>query len=378
LSGTALPVPILLMAKLVAVVLLATNHVRLMPDPFLPFVDALDAFAFSKAFQWGLKAVFVAAALAIVFNRAVRLSCLALGGAILVAVVSSKAYYGNNKTMCGILLVLAGLWEPKLGTLFLRLQLALVYFGAGLNKLLDADWQTGQFFHHWAGARLQQPVYLALAPMFPDLVVAKLFCWATFVAELCLSAMLLVPRAWPWAIWLNLLFQAALLEFTGTTFTMFFYAMTAASLAFAVWPRAVLVIYDGDCGICNDIRRWWSRLDWDRALEWRTLQSGIGAAHGIERRALEESMHVVVDDRVYRGFGASKMILLHNPAMYLALAVLIALPPESWRTWRRLVVAVALAFFFPAFSFVGEAVYRWVARNRHRFSSSGACSVDVR
>jgi predicted DCC family thiol-disulfide oxidoreductase YuxK len=42
------------------------------------------------------------------------------------------------------------------------------------------------------------------------------------------------------------------------------------------------------------------------------------------------------------------------------------------------VVAVALAFFFPAFSFVGEAVYRWVARNRHRFSSSGACSVDVR
>ena len=378
LGSTALPVPVLLMAKIVAVALLLTNHVRLMPDPFLPFLGVMDAFAFSKTFQLALKTVFVAAALAIIFNRAVRASSLILGSAILLAVVSSRAYYGNNKTMCGILLFMAGLWEPRLGTLFLRLQLSLVYFGAGLNKLLDPDWQSGQFFHHWAGSRLQQPVYLALAPMLPDLALAKLFCYSTFAIELALATMLFSPRLWPWAIWLNILFQAALLEFTGTTFTMFFYAMTAASLAFVVWPRELLVIYDGDCGICNDIRRWWTLVDFDRALEWRTLQSGIGAAHGIARQVLEARMHVVVDGRVYAGFRAVKMIFLHNPAMYLLLAVLIALPPENWRTWRRGVVAVALAFFFPAFNFVGEAAYNWVARNRHRFSSSGACALDAK
>ena len=376
MTGTALPVPVLLMAKIVALALLLTNHQRLLPDPFLPFLGALDALAFSRTFQWALKAVFVTAALALLFNRAVRLSALVLGSSILLAVVASKAYYGNNKTMCGILLFLAGLWEPKLGTSFLRWQFSLVYFGAGLNKLLDPDWQTGQFFHHWAGARLQQPVYLALAPLLPPLMLAKLFCYSTIAIELPLAAMFFVRRAWPWAIWLSLLFHASLLEFTGNTFTMFFYAMEAAVLAFVAWPREMTVIFDGDCGICNDIRRWWSRLDFDGAYRWATFQSGAGDRWGIARGALEERLHFVVDGRVYTGFRACKMMLLYNPALYLAIAAVIALPPGEWRLWRRVWVALLLAFFFPAFGFVGEAVYGWVARNRHRVSNSGACAIE--
>ena len=41
-SGTALPVPLLLMAKLIALAFLLTNHVRILPDPFLPFLPGLD------------------------------------------------------------------------------------------------------------------------------------------------------------------------------------------------------------------------------------------------------------------------------------------------------------------------------------------------
>ncbi|MBM3737111.1 MAG: DUF393 domain-containing protein [Acidobacteria bacterium] len=376
MSGTPLPIPVLLLAKLVALSLLLTNHQRLLPDPFLPFIP-IDALAFSKAFQWTMKAVFIAAAIALLFNRAVRLSALVLGSTILLAVVSSKAYYGNNKTMCGIALVLAGLWEPKLGTAFLRLQFALVYFGAGLNKLLDPDWQTGQFFHHWAGSRLQQPVYLTLSPLLPDLALAKLFCYSTIAIELALAVMLLYRPALPWALWLNVLFQASLLEFTGTTFTMFFYVMEAMVLAFVTWPRELLVLFDGDCGICNDIRRWWGRMDFDRVSDWQPFQRGAGDRFGIAREALEQRVHVAVDGRIYAGFRACKMVLLYNPAMYLVLAALIALPPESWRTWRRLLVAGVMAFFFPAFNFVGELVYNWVARNRYRFSNQGACTVDI-
>ena len=47
-------------------------------------------------------------AVALLFNRSVRASCLALGGVILIGVVSSKAYYGNNKTFCGLMLFLTG------------------------------------------------------------------------------------------------------------------------------------------------------------------------------------------------------------------------------------------------------------------------------
>ena len=41
-SGTALPTNLLLMVKLIALSLLLTNHVRLIPDPFLPFLPVFD------------------------------------------------------------------------------------------------------------------------------------------------------------------------------------------------------------------------------------------------------------------------------------------------------------------------------------------------
>jgi predicted DCC family thiol-disulfide oxidoreductase YuxK len=71
-------------------------------------------------------------------------------------------------------------------------------------------------------------------------------------------------------------------------------------------------------------------------------------------------------------------MLLYHPAFYLVVAVLLAAPGNviwaSW--WRRIVVGLLLAFFFPVFNPIGELVYDWVARNRYRLSSGGACAVE--
>jgi predicted DCC family thiol-disulfide oxidoreductase YuxK len=84
---------------------------------------------------------------------------------------------------------------------------------------------------------------------------------------------------------------------------------------------------------------------------------------------------LVADGRITAGFEASKRILLYSPLFYLVMTALIAGAPGAW--WRRIAVALPLAFFFPLFHPVGESVYRWVARNRHRFSGEGACAVDA-
>src|SRR5260370_10208073 len=94
-SGTILPANVLLMAKLIALCLLLTNHVRLLPDPFLPFVPVFDRIGAPAAFQLALQVVFVISAIALLFNRWVRASCLARGGSILIAVITSTACYGN-------------------------------------------------------------------------------------------------------------------------------------------------------------------------------------------------------------------------------------------------------------------------------------------
>ncbi len=378
-SGTVLPVPLLLMAKIVAISYMLGLD-RVMPAPFLPFLTPLDAFAGSPQFALVLQVAFFLSGLLLVFNRWPRASAFMMGCAALTAVVSSKAYYGNNKLFAASLLLLTGLYHPRTGPWLLRLQLVIVYFGAGLNKVLDPDWHSGQFFHNWAGARLAQPLYLWANQFFPPLVLGKILCWSAFVTELGLAAAFLIPRVWPVAIWVSLLFHASLLEFTGTTFNMFFYAMEAAVLAFVTWPRELIVIFDGDCGICNRIRAWMSRFDFDHAFSWRALQSGVGDRFSLPRPALEERLHLVADSRVTSGFRACKLILLYHPAFYLIVTILLAAPANAaWASWwRRIVVALLLALFFPLFNPIGERVYDWVARNRYRLSSGGSCAVEMK
>jgi predicted DCC family thiol-disulfide oxidoreductase YuxK len=303
-----------------------------------------------------------------------------LGLTILLAVVSSKAYYGNNKFFCGAMLLLTGLYESRPGgrlrtwgsapLLLLRLQLVIVYFGAGLNKLLDPDWQSGLFFHHWAGERLQHSLYLALAPSFPPLALAKFFCWTTIATALGIALAFLKPRWYAIGIWGNILFQSALMFFTGTTFTMFFFAMTAASLVFVEWPtRKPVVIWDGDCGFCALTKRWWERLDPERFLEWIPFQDPASQRFGIPAQALGQRLHLVAGDRVYAGFAAFKMMTLYNPIFYFATAVLMVLPVRPYAA------ALLLALFFPLFAPVGEAVYNLVARNRSRLAAESRCKV---
>ncbi|MBI3680939.1 MAG: DUF393 domain-containing protein [Acidobacteria bacterium] len=372
-GGTSLPVPVLLMAKLIALALLLTNHVRLLPDPFLPFIPGLDRLLPGVVVQKTLQVVFVVSAAALLFNRWVRASCLLLGGSILFGVLSSRAYYGNNKTFCALALILAAL-DHRL----IRWQVAIVYFGAGLNKLLDADWQSGQFFEHWAVSRLQQPVYIWLNSLLPPLVLGKIMCWLTIAMELGASLLMAMPRRQAYGAFTSILLQSGMLLFTGQTFTMFFYAMQAAMLAFLLWPEKQLeVIWDGTCGFCDWTRRWVDRFDLERVFAWWPYQSGRGRQYGIPDEAAARRMQLVTAGGVLEGFQAWRRMLVYQPVTWMALCVLIAAAPEPAPQWRRIVVASALFFFSPLMNPIGVAAYDWVARNRYRLFPRSTCELPA-
>jgi hypothetical protein len=343
-TGLDLPVNLAVLVKVLALVVLITNHVRLLPDPWLPFIPVLDRFP-PLLFQRTLQTVFVAAALLIVFNRSTRRASLVLGATILLAVVSSKAYYGNNKTFCGLMLLLAGLYQPG-GPPFLRWQLALTYFGAGLNKALDGDWHTGVFFENWAVNRLHQPLYIALDSMLPAGLLARFMCWTTIVTELATVPGLLIPRFCYWAVLANILFQASLLLFTGTTFTLFFYGMTAASLAFVTWPSArVPVLYNPASGFGRLARRLLQGWDLDDRFQWMSSQ---------------DTLLLQMGDSVYTGFRAARMVVLLNPVTYFVIAGSIAALdnfPESAAVYRRLIVAVSLVLLMPPLAWILDKVF---------------------
>jgi hypothetical protein len=334
-----------------ALVVLLTNHARILPDPWLPFVPGIDRIP-PVLFQRTLQSVFVISALALMFNRRVRLASLALGSTMLLAVVSSKAYYGNNKTFCGLMFFLTGLHAPCKQPWFLRWQLGIAYFGAGLNKLLDGDWHTGVFFENWAVNRLHHSWYMALDSLLPPMTLAGFVCWTTIVTELGVAACIFLPQFYYWAICANVLFQSGLLLFTGTTFTLFFYSMSAASLAFVSWPSGPLpVLYDADCGFARRARTVFGLWDLEGMFLWTPRQPDTGARGWLDLR---------VGDKVYTGFRALRMIVLLNPLTYLVIAGLIAAVPDnpgSSALYRRVIVASSLFLLMPPLAWIADKVF---------------------
>ena len=374
-GGTALPPPVLLMAKLIALCLLLTGHVTLLPQPFLPFLPIFDHMGDPVVFQWVLRVAFVASALALLFNRSVRVSAFVLGATILVGVLSSKIYYGNNKIFCGFILLLTGLQRPGQDPWLLRYQVAIVYFGAGLNKILDPDWRTGQFFEFWAVEVLRNSWYVAAINWFPPMALSWFMGWFTIAAELGLAAGFLARRFYPYAIWGGILLHSGMLLFANSTYTMFFYAMLASFLLFAPWPRSpMLVLYDGDCGFCTQTKDWIARFDFDRMFDWQPLQGGAGLRYRLSDEVLRERLHLIAGAKIYAGFAAFKMMLLYNPLFYFTVATLLTLG-GGVRWFRDGLVVALLVFFSPFFAPLGEAAYNWVARNRYRIPAKERCQV---
>jgi hypothetical protein len=329
---------LLILVKVLALVVLLVNHVRILPDPWLPFVPGIDRLP-PMLFQRTLQTVFVVSVLAVLFNRRVRLASLVLGATMLVAVVSSKAYYGNNKTFCGLMFFLTGLYVPGQKPWLLQWQLGITYFGAGLNKLLDADWHSGVFFENWAVHRLRQPWYIALDSVLPPMVLARLMCWTTIFTELGVVPAIFIPRLQYWAVYANILFQSGLLLFTGTTFTLFFYSMSAASLAFVTWPAGpVTALYADDSAFVNRLRKMLQFCDADRLVSWTPRSCHAG-----------DWLRLAIENKTYSNFRALRMVVLLNPITYFAIAGLIAaagdLPAAA--TYRRVVVALCLLFLMP-------------------------------
>lgn len=364
-SGTILPVPVLLMAKLLTLCILLNLEWKSFPDPFLPFIPALSHLAMGPLFRWSLKLVFLTAAAALLFNRHVRAACLAIALVFLTAVFSSRIYFENNRLFTGCLFLLAGLTETEGSPWLLRCQVALLYLSAGTNKLFDAGWRSSLFFATWASHFIKESLYFQVAAWLPDLAMAKIFSWSTIAIELSLPVALLHRRSRLTAIWVGILFHTGLLFLTGRTFGLFYFAVLASYLSFVEWPRSkVIVLYDGDCGSCESARRFFERIAVEPIAEWRPFPSD----------AVKERIEAVVDQKAYSGFAAVKRLLMINPAIYFLIAAMLAVPEPAAFPYRRWLAIALWIVFAPFFNPLGERVYDFIAHNRKHLPAPAVCN----
>ena len=357
ISNTELPENVLLLAKVLTLAFLATGQFRLLSWHFLPFLRFFDRMGSPAVFHWTLVFTFLAAAAALFYNRHVRICCLVLGGVILVSLLSSRIYFENNRVYCACILVLAGLSARQPRPWPLRLQVVLVYFGAALNKLLQADWRSGQFFAYWFGQIHHPQIWAHITNIVPAMPLAQFVCWVTIVTEFVLVAGFLVPKWYSWSIWLGAAYHTSLLLVMNSTFGMFYYAMLASYLAFVEWPHSSLqVAYNSDLGIIGTVLRFLQRVDVDRRFRWEPFSAQD--QNGISMARCYKVFFLLEGDRIYRGFAALKRVLLLSPVTYFVLVILLGRQPR-WFLYHRWAAAAVLVLFTPFLAFIGERLYRW-------------------
>lgn len=121
-----------------------------------------------------------------------------------------------------------------------------------------------------------------------------------------------------------------------------------------------IVLFDGNCLLCQRSIRLLRRIDWLRKLHYqncRVIEKLPQCEMPLEPSRMLNEMHLVTPDRqrFYAGFAAFR-----------------------WMAWRMpLTWLIAPLLYLPGAMWVGNRVYRWVARNRYNLlpCQDGVCSL---
>jgi len=126
-------------------------------------------------------------------------------------------------------------------------------------------------------------------------------------------------------------------------------------------PCKARVLYDGQCPLCLKSVRILRSLDWFTRLEFVDVRdTTLPDLHNplVVGAPLLDQMHVLTPDgsAIYGGFAAFRWLAWRLPPLF-PLAPLLYVPGIPW---------------------LGDRIYKWVARNRFRLvpCHDGACTVE--
>ncbi len=353
-QAATLPPNLVLTAKLIFIGLVGKGYYNDLSDHFLPVIGIFEKMGPPAVFTGILKITFWAAGVSLLLNRGVRNCCLILGILFLIVPLSSQLSYSNAKILCGCIFLLIGL-HPGGPPWLIRVQLALIYFGAGFNKLLEPDWLSGQYFEYWMHQIIGQKYYVLAASWFPAMTLSQIMGWLTITVELGLSAGFLIPRWYPVVIRVGILFHAVSVLLAQRDFGIFYGALMASYLSCVAWPKSSIVFYNDKNTFWRVAGAFWKRIDFDGIFRWRGMnelpQNNLTPT---ENLCLEQ------DGRRYIGFQASKRGVLYTPFPYFVLVFCLVFPQEEYakyRYWAVFVFMLVVPLADVALSFLG-----WVRR----------------
>jgi hypothetical protein len=353
-----LPVPpnVALLVRLTAFALLLkgyyTGPYTGLLAPFAPLLPWFDRIPHPYFLREVMTAVLVAALLGILFDaRRIRLWCLLAACTIFAGVLAARFYYSNNKIFCACLFLLASLSARGDRPVLFYAQLSVMYFGAALNKLLEPDWRSGQYFDYWLGTLNPQPAFQFFADRLPPLVAGQVMGWTTIAVEALLCLGFALHRWRVPAAWLGLHFHAGALLLAQRDFGVYTAAIMASYLVVVSWPAAVRVEYGGGSRTHALLRTLLRPLDFDRLAEWHAHPPARGGP-----------FRLVADGRRHEGWQALQRLLLYHTVVIFAAFLVLAGSRLHYVWWRSAALVLWLVLFSPAWALVGRTRRTELAR----------------
>lgn len=121
----------------------------------------------------------------------------------------------------------------------------------------------------------------------------------------------------------------------------------------------MIALYDGNCTLCKQTKRFFQGLDQHAKVEWVSLQEyETENIHTFDAAELRKELHIILaNGTVLKGYFAVRKLFVQLPlTMFL-----------GW------------FMYIPFLSIIGQPIYRWVARNRHKWlrkkCDNGGCSL---
>jgi hypothetical protein len=314
IHGTDIPPNLLLIAKILLIGLVLKGYPADLPDVFAPIVPIFEGIP-APYWRLGLTLVLFIAGVSLMFNRAVRVSCLAIGAVFILATMSARTAFHNGTFFLGLVFTMIGLQERNKPPTLLAFQLGVMYFSAGLNKLFESDWRSGQYFAHFLGTVKQSPVYAAGEILLPHGLLPLMLCWQIITMELSAGILFFIPRYRKMAVWLATGVHAGAAVMVYADYGMYLAAVLSSYLLILEWPNRLMVA--GPREGAGALLVWLHRLSHrdEPSVTYVTPPSG--------------TLEIRADGRVHTGFAAFWRLALWTPALY-ALAMVTMTAPRGF------------------------------------------------
>lgn len=107
-------------------------------------------------------------------------------------------------------------------------------------------------------------------------------------------------------------------------------------------------LYDGSCSLCKESKKIFEKLDSFQKVHWISLQEYERTKQSISfnKIDLRKELHIITKSgKVLKGFYAIRYLFLLFPAT----------------------IVVGALLYVPFSYLIGNPIYKWIAKNRHRF-----------